>query len=197
MTAIRGALVTLRPVSEETIARAHTRFQDPVFWNALQWTGAPPLDRFRHRVLKTKHVRLWEIVPEGLRTAVGYVGYRAQAGVPFLFLVFFDTFDAAVAQEALSPAIHHYFTVTWAKYTDYQRDFPLAIYLDRGIANELHQFLVENGFDPLQFVSDLDNDKMIGYELRPQTYEAYYGGGDDGEEPFARDDGDDSDFDVG
>jgi hypothetical protein len=190
MTAIRGALVTLRPIGDENIARAHAKFQAPELWNALQWTGAPPLDRFRHRLLKTKHIRMWEIVPEGARTAVGYVGYRAQAGVPFLFIVFFAEFNASVAQEALAPAIHHYFSATWPRYTDYQRDFPLGIYLDRAIARQLHKFLIENGFEPLSFVSDLDNDKMIGYELRPQTYEAYYGGGDDRDNPFEEDEED-------
>ncbi|MBN1961143.1 MAG: hypothetical protein JW841_09365 [Deltaproteobacteria bacterium] len=187
MSEIKGALVTLRPITKDNIEKAHEKFQQPDFWNAIQWPSPPPLDRFSYRILKTKEICMWEMVPEFTRKVAGYVGYRAQAGVPFLFILFFDKFEVSIASEALSPVIHHYFNETWVQYTDFHRDFPLGIYLDRKIAKQMHQFLIENGFEPLSFVSELDNEKMIGYELRPQTYEAYYGEDDFTDDDFSED----------
>lgn len=170
---LRGALMTLRPMVEARVKTLHADLQAPDRWPEVFVNKAPDFATLGERLV-TRSIRFWEIVPEGCSAPVGYAGYRVKCGCPYLFFIFTTRkYDVDLVQDAIPLLVRHFFTFTYPRLPDFRQGDPLMVYLDRGVVDDMHDYLVESGFDPQEQWPFIDNVKKVAYSLSPETYEAY------------------------
>ncbi len=175
MADIRGALVTLRPLSALRISKFHKDLLQKERWQEIHATKPPDLEVLKKRMLERRSIRAWDIIPEGCTTSIGYAGYRVRCGCPFIFLLFVaEPFSRHLAEDIIPPLVTHFFNHTHRRLPDYRQSDPMMLYLEHAIAEQLHAFLIDNGFDPMPDFPIIDHEKQTAYGLLPETYEAYH-----------------------
>lgn len=182
MNELQGDFVTLKPVAPAAVAKVAKAFERPTWSSALHEDKPLPAAKFSEYLFKTHALTLWEVVVDG--RAVGFTGYRSNAGYPFIFFCFEnDAFDLATAQDCVLPVVHAYFQDGIKHVHPKAVKDPFMVYLPHAQADELEGFLLSNGFDPNENHWWPDYTKMKAYEMLPNTYKAYFQ--DDGSEESA------------
>ncbi len=172
---LSGEEVVLKPVATAQLAKLYEAFANPAGQKALRRDEPMSQDTFLER-LREQSMRLWEAHAGG--KLVGFFGYR-QMGRPYLLFHFSAAaYDVALVQDALLPLIHDFFQNGRQLLNESQQEDPLTLFLRKDLVDEMHGFLVENGFDPLETFPFANEDEAV-YELSASTYDAYWGEGAD------------------
>lgn len=166
---LEGALVTLeRVIGNKAKEKAlHDRLNGERLQEAIAVTSQPSLDEVRQD-LADESLWVYEVVPHG-REAVAYVGVVRYDGSPYLFVHFYDESgsDLDLTQDAATLVLHEFF-----RRTD---DSELWVYYDLPVPREVHNLLVEAGFDFWdRNIEGHDFTKSVVYVLERETYHAYY-----------------------
>ena len=166
---VEGALATLKRLDEKRIAEIHKRFQEPRMYYTAGLRKPPQLKSLREDLID-EMLWVWEIFPEGKDKATGYAGIVTYSGPPFVFVYFFDgKDDLEMARDVLVQLAQGFF-----KESDEEQ---LWFYLMRPIKPEIHDMLVEGGFDPYEddVLPGIDLKKEAAYRMERHTWAAYYG----------------------
>jgi hypothetical protein len=174
---LAGDEVTLTRVSESEFATTHLAMLAPLLYTTAGFKDAPSEDRLRDLLIEREHLILWHTMRRGESVSSGYCGWSYFSGPAFLFFMPADDapLDLIVISEALEMVGVAYF-----KFTEGQQ---LFMYIDKPIEEDIHETLVECGFDPIDELPTIDNETEGAYVLKRATFEAYYGGGE-GEDDF-------------
>ncbi len=123
---------------------------------------------------------------------VGYALYVAFNGPPFVNVYRFDEkIDIELSRDCVLQMVHYFFRKT--------QEEGLYFYQPKPVNEEIHELLVEGGFDPFEDNPTLDPDETC-YVLWRHTYVAYYGeeaGGREGEFDTYAEEGEGADDDGG
>lgn len=166
---VEGALATLRRVDEKRINDIHKLFQEPRLYYTAGLRKPPPLAELRSDLID-EELWLWEIFPEGQERPTGLAGFVTYSGPPFIFVYFFDGKDhLELAREMVVQLAQGFFKET--------EEEALWFYLPRPVKPEIHDMLVEGGFDPYDddVLPGVDLTKEAAYRMERHTYVAYYG----------------------
>jgi len=173
---LQGDLVALRYASPD--AEMVEMFRRP---RLLAMTGlqkAPNLKKLTDLIEEDDELVVWTVVPEGQNQAIGYACYVAFDGPPYVAVyTFSEEEEVEIAHDCIVQLAHLFFGST--------KEEGLHFFRDRPVPEEIHDRLIEGGFDFVEDCPTIDNDVESCYVLERHTYEAYYGEQDEEDElPF-------------
>jgi hypothetical protein len=166
---VQGALATLKRLDEKRINEIHKRLQEPRLYYMAGLRKPPQLKDVRSDLID-ETLWLWEIFPEGAEKAIGYTGIVGYSGPPFVFVYFFeDKIDLELSRDIIVQLVQGFFRET--------EEEQLWFYQYRPVRPEIHDMLVEGGFDPYEdeILPGIDLKKEAAYRIERHTYTAYYG----------------------
>jgi hypothetical protein len=166
---IEGALATLKRVELSEIDTLHQQFQDSGLYLDAGFYD-PPGQETLENFLEGDELQLWHLTSEEGAESVGYMGIVTFSGPTYVFVHFFDVkrVDLDLAQDAMLLIVKDFF-----KTTDEQE---LWTYVDKPISDEIHDRLIEGGFDFLDCdIPGIDRAKVGSYIMERHTFDAYYG----------------------
>ena len=174
---LSGEEVALQRIDGAEFGALHQALQTPLLYESAGFDSAPSEERLRNIFIEKEHLILWRMVRKEDGYQCGYCGWSDFAGPAYVFFVPADEnpMDLVMVSEALELIGVTYFQMTPAE--------DLFIYVDRPIEEEIHETLVESGFDPWEELPSIDNEKEAGYSMTRDTFEAYYGNSDGDLEP--------------
>ena len=161
---LEGALATLHfvPASDKMLGY----FERPTLRSMTGQVEKPDLAKLVD-LIDSEELAVWEIVPEGATEATGYALYVNYDGPPYFVIYNFDEeMQMEIARECMLQLIPLFFNTT--------EEEVLYFYADKNVAEELHDELLEAGFDPFEDNPIMDKGEMC-YILERHTYDAYYG----------------------
>tara|TARA_Y100001934_G_C12220559_1_gene710536 strand:- start:127 stop:717 length:591 start_codon:yes stop_codon:yes gene_type:complete len=145
-------------------------FSNPEFYSGIDMQSAPSKERLHQLLYERARLLLWRVFPfdgEKRDKQIGLVGWNGNAGPPCV--VYFpstDEVDLNVFHNAILLVVNAFFTMTEGE--------KLHIYLSHPIAEELHDRVVEAGFDLWQEYPGVDPEIESTYIMERQTFTAYY-----------------------
>jgi hypothetical protein len=170
---LEGALGTLKraPLTKTLVEH----FQKAVLFK-MCGMRKPPDQASLKKLTDAQDLIVWSVHPDGKPASVGYALFVAFNGPPFVSIYRFDEkLDIELARDCVMQLIHYFFQHT--------NEESLFLYQAKPVPADVHEALVEGGFDLFEDNPTLDPDEVC-YVLERYTYVAYYGegkGGRDGE----------------
>jgi hypothetical protein len=170
---LEGALATMKrlPLSKALVES----FQKPELFKVCG-LRKPPDQEYLKQLIDDKELVVWDIVPDGKTKGAGHALFVRFNGPPFIAIYTHDQKpDLELSRDCVLQLIHYFFQKT--------PEEGLYFYQQKPVPSEIHDLLVEGGFDPFEDNPTLDADEAC-YVLWRHTYVAYYGeesGGREGE----------------
>lgn len=148
-------------------------FQEPRFHRSAAMREAPSKDELKVLLCSESELVAWVASGHDSDEPVGICAWVGCGGLPFVIFEPITPTDigADVLQELLEPVVHAFFEFT--------PGLELFVYVAKPVDDELHLMLVENGFDPMEHLPDINNEVEMGYLLARATYMAYFADTDD------------------
>ena len=153
-------------------------FSSPDFYQGNDMKEAPDkerLDKLMHERLRLLLWRVFSCEDELRGEQVGFIGWNGNAGPAYI--TFFPTsaqFDTDVFRDAALSIVHAFFSMSDGD--------TLHIYLSHPIPEEIHDMVVEAGFDLWQEYPGVNSEEESTYIMERSTFQAYYLEDDDDEE---------------
>lgn len=167
---LEGAYEMLERLTSNDIKELHGQLQSESMFRACGFHEAPKENTLKDIILD-EDLFIWRVIPEGADDPVAYAGIVTFSGPPFVFCEFISgELLLDMVQDVILLLVHVYF-----KNSDEQE---LWAYVPHPVPEEIHDYLVEGGFDP--FTDELpgvDLTKDAAFLMERHTYEAYWGEG--------------------
>lgn len=168
---LEGAYATLKRLNLNDLKEIHGRFQLESMWRTAGLRKPPDEDMIREDLVD-EELFLWGIHPDDADDSVGYAGIVCYSGPPYVFVQYFEGRpDVDAAADLVMQLTHAYFQNS--------EEEELWIYVPKPVDDEIHERLIEGGFDP--YLDDelpgIDLDKDAPYSMQRHTYQAYWGEG--------------------
>lgn len=162
-----GDLCTMVRVTAAEVVEVHKLFQKASLFGAAGLRKAPKLESLRAD-LDEDDLLLWHIIPEDEKAAVGYAGYVTYSGPPFIFVYFFnEIFDLDLSRDCFGQMVHAFFQNT--------SEESLYTYVPQPVPDNVHDLLLENGFDFVEEgIPGVDPKKEGVFRMERATYKAYH-----------------------
>jgi len=147
--------------------------QEPRFHLCAGFKKPPSAKRLKEALFDEVEFVAWTASGHDMDEPVGICAWVGCSGMPYiLFEPMTPTeIGAEVLQELLEPVVHVFFEFTPGD--------ELFVYVPRPVDDDLHLMLVESGFDPMEHLPGINNEKEMGYLLARSTYNTYFNDEDD------------------
>lgn len=163
---LEGELVTLKRIQRAGWPAILERFQTPELYDMAGLKKAPEQAAL-FEDLDEDELLVFDIVPHEGGISVGYAVFVHYDGPPYVFTYFFSgELDIDFASDAILQMVLAFF-----QYTEEPR---LYTFLPKPVPDDIHDRLLEGGFDHVEDYPVIDNDEETCYCLERFTYEAYY-----------------------
>jgi hypothetical protein len=149
--------------------------KEPRFHLCAGFKKAPSSKRLKEALFEEVEFVAWTASGHGTGEPVGICAWVGFSGMPYLFFEPINPTEigAEVLQELMEPVVHVFFEFTPGK--------ELLVYVPRPVEDDLHLMLVESGFDPVEHLPGINNEKEMGYLLARSTYNTYFNEDDEGD----------------
>lgn len=166
---LSGELLSLVPPARTRWSDLYQRFQDRELYNLIGLKRAPEQQWFFNRLEQEKLV-IFDMIPHEGRKSLGYAFVVYFDGSPYTALCFFNDFDNLRDLDLAADAVLQ-ILIDFFRRSDEPR---LYFFLDRPVPVDIHDRLLEGGFDFHDDYPAIDNDVEACYGIERFTYEAYY-----------------------
>lgn len=158
----------LNRVGPEDVEWFANLLQDPRFFRNAGFKKAPSTKTLNETLFEDVEMVAWTAAGHDMDEPVGVCAWVGFSGVPYLFFEPITPTEVGsdVLQELMEPIVHVFFEFTPGK--------ELFVYVPRPVDDDLHLMLVENGFDPMEYLPGINNEEEMGYLLARATYDAYF-----------------------
>lgn len=163
---LSGDLASLKRVSRTDWDEVHQKFQEESLYDSAG-LRSPPKKEPLFEDLDEDELIVFKLTSESTTGLRGYGVFVNYDGPPYIFVHFFDgEVDVELAADAMLLMVHAFF-----KHSEEPR---LYTFLPKPVNDDIHDRLLEGGFDFIEDYPVIDNDVEAAYCIERFTYEAYY-----------------------
>lgn len=163
---LKGELVRLERLKRKRWPEILERFQAPELYDSAG-LKKPPEQQPLYEDLDEDELIVFDVTPHDEGEAVAYAVFVNYDGPPYIFVYFFNgQLDVDFAGDAMLQMVLAFFQNT--------EESRLYTFLPRPVSEDVHDKLLESGFDYIEDYPAIDNDEEACYCLERFTYEAYY-----------------------
>ncbi|MEO1482045.1 MAG: hypothetical protein AAFU77_08050 [Myxococcota bacterium] len=163
---LRGSLVVLERAERGDWDTIHEHFQDPALYEETGLQRAPEKAAL-FEDLDEEDLVVFHMRDQEDSKLLAYAMFVLYDGAPYFVIHHFEpNYELDLARDAITQLIYAFF-----RNSDEPR---LYFFTPRPVSDDIHDTLLEGGFDPIDDYPVIDNTKEACYCLERFTYEAYY-----------------------